>query len=163
MKQIFQCNNLTFIWLAVVACLVASGPALAQEALADEQSRVSDEQVMSLESLEVRGHLRYAPGQPQPFTGDAVSYFEDGLQRLQVSFKDGLKHGQEVAWYEDGQLRYVVRYLDGEPQSQGSTWYARSSQPKVAASVLRFCDEKDVEISFCDPGVQESSRIEFTP
>lgn len=123
----------------------------------------AEESVMELDQLEVRGDLRYAAGQEQAFSGSAVSYFADGMQKLQVSFNKGFKHGKEVAWYEDGQLRYVVRYLNGEPQSVGSTWYSRTSQAKVAVSTLRFCDEEDMEIGFCDPGLQESSRIEFTP
>jgi len=123
----------------------------------------AEEKVMDLDQLDVRNDLRYAAEQAQPFTGNAVSYFADGMQKLQVSFELGLKHGKEIAWYEDGQLRYVVRYLNGEPQSVGSTWYARSSQANVAVSALRFCDEEDVNIGFCDPGLQESSRIEFTP
>lgn len=123
----------------------------------------AEEDVMELDQLEVRSDLRYAAGQTQPFTGNAVGYFTDGMQKLQVSFNNGLKHGKEVAWYEDGQLRYVVRYLKGEPQSVGSTWYARTSQAQVAVSALRFCDEDDMKIGFCDPGLQESSRIEFMP
>ena len=123
----------------------------------------AEEKVMDLDQLEVRNHLRYVAEQTQPFSGNAVSYFIDGMQKLQVSFKDGLKHGKEIAWYEDGQLRYVVRYLNGEPQSVGSTWYARTSQLNVAAATLRFCDEEEMKVGFCDPGLQESSLIEFTP
>jgi len=123
----------------------------------------AEEKVMDLDQLEVKAELRYVPGQPQPFTGSAVSYFADGMQKLQASFRDGIKHGKEIAWYEDGQLRYVVRYLNGEPQSVGSTWYARTSQVNVAVSALRYCGEDVMTSGFCDPGLQESSRIEFTP
>jgi len=85
------------------------------------------------------------------------------MKKLQASFSDGLKHGKETAWYENGQLRYVVRYLNGKPQAVGSAWYARTSQTNVAVSVLRYCGEDDMNSGFCDPGLQESSRIEFTP
>lgn len=164
MKHLIQRRNLKVFVPALIFAFSASAHSVsAQEEVAPETQEQVREQVMNLDNLEVRDNLRYAPEQSAPFTGNAVSYFDDGLQKLQVSFKNGLKHGKEVAWYEDGQLRYVVRYLDGQPQSQGSTWYARSSQVKVAASVLRFCDEEEMNIGFCDPGVQESSRIEFTP
>lgn len=164
MKYLIQRRNLNLFVTAVIFALGASAHSIsAQETIAQETGQRALEQVMNLDNLEVRDNLRYVPEQSEPFSGNAVSYFEDGLQKLQVSFKHGLKHGKEIAWYEDGQLRYVVRYLDGQPQSQGSTWYARSSQVKVAASVLRFCDEEEMNIGFCDPGVQESSRIEFTP
>ena len=123
----------------------------------------ADEKVMDLDQLQVKAELRYVPGQSQPFTGNAVSYFADGMQKFQISFNEGFKHGKEIAWYEDGQLRYVVCYLNGEPQSVGSPWYARTSQTTVAVSALSFCDEEDMKIGFCDPGLQESSRIEFTP
>lgn len=149
--------------MMVLVLGVMAGPATAMEEVSVETQQQVNKPVMELDHLEVRDNLRVDPKLGQPFTGNAVSYFEDGLQKLQVSFKAGLKHGKEIAWYEDGQLRYVVRYINGEPQSQGSTWYARSSQPKVAVSVLRFCDEEDMNIGFCDPGVQETSRIEFTP
>ena len=121
----------------------------------------AQEKVMDMDLLEVKAELRYLPGQTQPFTGNAVSYFADGMQKLQASFRNGIKHGKEIAWYENGQLRYVVRYLNGEPQSVGSAWYARSSQANVVVSALRFCNEEDMEIGFCDPGLQESSLIEF--
>lgn len=122
----------------------------------------AEDKVMDMDRLEVKNELRYMPEQAHPFTGNAVSYFANGMQKLQASFRNGLKHGKEIAWYEDGQLRYVVRYLNGEPQSVGSAWYARSSQADVAVSTLQFCDEDDMRIGFCDSGVQESSRIEFT-
>lgn len=122
----------------------------------------AENKVMDMDQLEVKAELRYVPGQAQPFTGNAVSYFADGMQKLQVSFVDGQKHGKEVAWYEDGQLRYVVRYRYGEPQSVGSAWYARTSQANVVASSLRYCGEDDMNTGFCDPGLQESSRIEFS-
>jgi antitoxin component YwqK of YwqJK toxin-antitoxin module len=122
----------------------------------------AEEKVMDMDQLVVKGELRYVAEQVQPFTGNAVSYFANGMQKLQASFRNGLKHGKEIAWYEDGQLRYVVRYLNGEPQSVGSAWYARSSQADVAVSELHFCDEEDTRIGFCDSEIQESSRIEFT-
>ena len=117
--------------------------------------------VMDLDQLEVKAELRYVPGQDKPFTGNAVSYFADGMQKLQVSFVEGQKHGKEIAWYEDGQLRYVVRYRYGEPQSVGSAWYARTNRANAVASSLRYCGEDDMNTGFCDPGLQESSRIEF--
>lgn len=123
----------------------------------------AENKVMDLDQLEVKGELRYLAGQAEPFTGNAVSYFADGMQKSQVSFVDGQKHGKEVAWYEDGQLRYVVRYSYGEPQSVGSAWYARTNQTNVVVSALRYCGEDGMNNGFCDPGLQESSHIEFTP
>lgn len=123
----------------------------------------ADRSVMDIEHLEVRDELRYVAGETKPFTGSAVSYFPDGMQKLQVSFVGGLKHGREIAWYDDGQLRYVVRYRHGEPQSVGSAWYARSSQAKAAVSVFRFCGEDDMKKGFCDPGLQESSYMDISP
>lgn len=166
MKQLFHLQTIKLLAAFFTLVLSVSGTLVhAQEQLKSEMLSLdlAQEQVMDLDQLEVRDELRFAPEQQQPFTGNAVSYYGDGMQKLQVSFNAGRKNGKEVAWYEDGQLRYVVRYLDGEPQSQGSSWYARTSQTKVAMAVLRFCDEEDMTIGFCDPGVQESSRIEFTP
>lgn len=122
----------------------------------------ADKTVMDIEHLEVRDELRYVAGETQPFTGRAVSYFPDGMQKLQVSFMNGLKHGREVAWYDDGQLRYVVRYRHGEPQSVGSAWYARSNQTKAPVSVFSFCEDDSFKKGFCDPGLQESSYMEIT-
>jgi len=123
----------------------------------------AENKVMDLDQLVVKGELRHLAGQAESFTGNAVSYFDDGMQKSQVSFVDGLKHGKEVAWYEDGQLRYVVRYSHGEPQSVGSAWYARTSQTNVVVSALRYCGEDDMTTGFCDPGLQESSHMDITP
>jgi len=123
----------------------------------------AENKVMDLDQLVVKSELRYLAGQDEPFTGNAVSYFSDGMQKLQVSFVDGLKHGKEVAWYDDGQLRYVVRYRYGEPQSVGSAWYARISQTKMVVSALSYCGEDDMNTGFCDPGLQESSHMVRDP
>jgi len=148
MKTLSQLRNLS---LFAILCGCLAMPLHAQET------------VMDMDLLEVKGELRYVPGQTQPFTGNAVSYFADGMQKLQASFRGGIKHGKEIAWYEDGQLRYVVRYLNGEPQSVGSAWYARTSEANVAVSALQYCGEDDMSSAFCNSGLQESSRIEFTP
>lgn len=146
MKNLLQLRVLSFV------VLLFAGLAMPVQA----ENKVTD-----LDQLEVRSGLRYLPGQAEPFTGNAVSYFADGMQKLQVSIVEGQKHGKEVAWYEDGQLRYVVRYRYGEPQSLGSAWYARTSQTNVVVSALRYCGDDDMKTGFCDPGLQESSRIEF--
>ena len=119
----------------------------------------ADEKVMDLDQLEVKAELRYVTGQSQPFTGKAVTYFADGMQKLQISFHEGFKHGKEIAWYEGGQLRYVVRYLNGKPQSVGSSWYARPMKNKGAVSALIFCDEDDMGIGFCDQTKEAVSTL----
>ena len=50
----------------------------------------ADNKVMNLDQLVVKGELRYLAGQAEPFTGNAVSYFADNMQKSQVSFVDGL-------------------------------------------------------------------------
>lgn len=89
--------------------------------------------------VEEAGAWRLA-GATSDFTGVAVAYHANGQKRVQINFREGLKHGREEAWYEDGRLQYSVRYVQGKPQSYGSSWYGQEAETVAAAPVLNCAD-----------------------
>lgn len=79
---------------------------------------------VTLDQLKSVNGVRYIEESGNPFSGRAVDYYDTGGKRLQVEFRNGVKHGKETAWYEDGQIKYMVRYNQGKPQGMGSSWHS---------------------------------------
>ena len=52
-------------------------------------------------------------GQPQAFTGRAVSFFADGRRREEMNVRDGLPHGLWIEWYPDGKQQFEFLYDTG--------------------------------------------------
>jgi antitoxin component YwqK of YwqJK toxin-antitoxin module len=55
------------------------------------------------ENLLERGGLKYEVNSEQPFTGTAISYYENGQKYREGELRNGNLHGEVTEWYENGQ------------------------------------------------------------
>ena len=69
----------------------------------------------------------YSADTRQPFSGNAVLYFENGQKKFEGGFKDGHRHGDGTEWYENGKIKYEGVF-NGERLLTGKAyWYYADS------------------------------------
>ena len=61
-----------------------------------------------------RDGLFYEVNSETPFTGAAVSKYENGQKHSEGTLKDGKPEGLVTAWYENGQKWVETTYKDGK-------------------------------------------------
>ena len=90
----------------------------------------------------------FVEGEPEPFSGTALSKYADGAAKAEIQYRNGVRHGKETGWHPNGELKHVVRYKKGEPQNLGSSWYGKA---KAAPESLDFalCSEHPELNSVC--------------
>jgi antitoxin component YwqK of YwqJK toxin-antitoxin module len=59
----------------------------------------------------------------EPFTGVAVSLYEDGSPKSETEFKNGLKWGLERHWFAVDKLRYEAELQRGVVHGKERVWY----------------------------------------
>ena len=47
-----------------------------------------------------------------PFTGTAISKYENGQKEWEMPYVDGKEHGTGTGWYENGQKEWEIPYVD---------------------------------------------------
>ena len=57
------------------------------------------------DQIELRDYLHYLKGKNEPFTGTAISYYEDGSKKKEIPFVDGHMHGTEIRYFKDGSTK----------------------------------------------------------
>ena len=70
-----------------------------------------------------RNGLVYLPNQQEPFTGKKLCKYENGQNRVEGKYKDGLLDGIWTEWYENGQIEAEENYKDGKQDGKWTVWY----------------------------------------
>jgi antitoxin component YwqK of YwqJK toxin-antitoxin module len=134
--------------LLIVGC--ASGPHFntTSELASRDIKKVASLRVRGVNSrqLELRDGRRCVPGETEPFTGVAFSYWDNGREQSECNYKNGVaghsinwnEHGgksgeahyieptdqrESIAWYDNGQIDHVWRYRDGKQDGPQEHWY----------------------------------------
>tara|TARA_Y100001934_G_C12317249_1_gene758162 strand:+ start:517 stop:1104 length:588 start_codon:yes stop_codon:yes gene_type:complete len=101
---------------------------------------------VQMKSLQKRGEdgnqLYYLPHQDFPFTGKAVTYWQNGRKKTEISFKDGKRDGTKTHWYASGKMLSEINYKNGKHDGLLSAWYENGHWKRTGNSV----DGKMVEI-----------------
>ena len=77
-----------------------------------------EKQVVDFDLIEEREGIRYLKDSDTPYTGKAISLYENGQKEHETNFEDGEVDGLSVYWYENGQKKLEVNYKDGEKISE---------------------------------------------
>ena len=63
----------------------------------------------------------------KPYTGNMISYFENGKTSYKGNIEEGKKHGYGISYYENGQIERVGTLKDGKLNGKW-IWYYDSGQ-----------------------------------
>lgn len=76
------------------------------------------------EKLQKRGdEVFYVVNEEKPFTGKAVSYFDNGQKEAEIMIKKGIINGVTTKWFYNGQKREEIEYQDGVMSGLHKTWF----------------------------------------
>ena len=78
---------------------------------------------VDMDNLQERGGLYYAPSEDKPFTGRAISAYDNGQKECEGEYKDGKEHGTWTFWYENGQKSAEGEYKNGKEHGPGTLWH----------------------------------------
>ena len=53
-----------------------------------------------------------------PYTGEVISYHENGQIATKDNYKDGKLNGESIFYYENGQIQRKGNYKDGYPDGE---------------------------------------------
>ena len=90
----------------------------------------------------------FVEGELEPFSGIALGRYADGVAKVEIQYRNGVRHGKETGWYPSGELKHVVRYKRGELQSLGSSWHSEA-KPEPASLNFALCSEHPELNSVC--------------
>ena len=101
---------LTILFVCIVSSLL-SGCGSVEETICKEREG------------QERNGLVYLPNQQEPFTGKKLCKYENGQNRVEGKYKDGLLDGIWTEWYENGQIEAEENYKDGKQDGKWTVWY----------------------------------------
>ncbi len=84
---------------------------------------ISCSDINSVSSLENRNGLKYEVNSEIPFTGNHITYFNNGLKKTESSYTDGKENGLVTWWYENGQKELEESYKFGKKTGLRTEWY----------------------------------------
>ncbi len=78
-------------------------------------------------SLQLKANEGLVYYQDTPFTGAAVSYYENGQEASRIDYVQGKKQGFYKKWFDTGLLSFESRYVEGKQDGLTSTWWANGN------------------------------------
>lgn len=61
--------------------------------------------------------------QGKPFTGNAVSYYNDKRKKEVIPFVEGQKNGVSQKWFSNGKLQKQIFYKNNKLEGEGKSWW----------------------------------------
>ena len=59
----------------------------------------------------------------KPFKGILLSYHENGIQKSEIRYENGMKNGTEKKWYNNGNIKMDRSYLNGIKTGIHKGWW----------------------------------------
>ena len=113
---------------------------------------------VDMDNLQERGGLWYLPNEVTPFTGHAVSVWDNSQKRSQGAYKDGKEHGTWTFWNEDGQKWFEGEFKDGKEHGTLTEWHENGQ--KSAEGEFKDGQRHGTGIGWYENG-QKSAEVEF--
>ena len=66
--------------------------------------------------------------EPNNFSGQCLSWYENGQLEYEHNYKNGKPHGKWLGWNENGQLKYEHNYKNGKEQGKCWYWYKNGKE-----------------------------------
>ena len=86
-----------------------------------------DEEI-TIKDLYERDGLFYAPGQDSTFTGTVAGSWENGIKKLDYTYKDGKYDAKWSTWFSNGQPEEEIEYQIGVKNGIHKQWYRNGQQ-----------------------------------
>jgi len=88
----------------------------------------SDVKTIEASLIEMKLSVAYVKGESEPFTGKAVSSYENGQQKSEETYLDGKRDGLATFWYENGQKKVEENWKAGKQDGVTTLWHANGQK-----------------------------------
>ncbi|MFY0592311.1 toxin-antitoxin system YwqK family antitoxin [Roseivirga sp.] len=68
----------------------------------------------------------------KPFSGFAISHYEDGSLMEKIGILDGKRENKVIKWYPDGHFKNITNYHEGKLHGEKKVWTSDSSHVLIA-------------------------------
>ena len=75
------------------------------------------------DKIQMRNGVFYAINEKKPYTGKAVSIYDNGQKMSERTFKDGKEDGVSTYWYKNGRKMSESTFKDGKKNGLCTEWY----------------------------------------
>ena len=82
---------------------------------------------MNINNLIDRGEVLYAPNNNKPFSGSVFEFYENGTEKLNGRYRNGIKNGKWKWWNEDGGLDSTGSYKNGLMHGQWEFYFSNGN------------------------------------
>jgi antitoxin component YwqK of YwqJK toxin-antitoxin module len=83
--------------------------------------------------LEQQDGIFYEVGKSKPFTGTALTYFENGKKQSSTEYKDGQINGKLEGWYPSGAKQVEGELINGQKAGMWIAWYENGQKIRQGA------------------------------
>ena len=83
----------------------------------------SQKKIVDADNVIEREGIYYVEGESDPFSGEAVTYYDNGQLKSRVGFLNGKEHGKAILWYKNGQKESEMAFHNGKPHGKIVSWY----------------------------------------
>lgn len=90
-------------------------------------------QQIDANKLEKRGELSYEKGNTKPFSGQALTYFDNGKMQTSTEYKDGRIAGKIEGWYQSGAKQVEGQLVNGQKAGMWTAWYENGNKIRQGA------------------------------
>lgn len=80
-------------------------------------------QQIDAKKLEERNGLTYEVGKTKPFTGQSITYTENGKKQSSTEYKEGKINGKIEGWYSSGAKQVEGQLTNGQKSGVWTAWY----------------------------------------
>lgn len=63
----------------------------------------------------------------QPFTGNTISKYDNGVLAISIDYKDGRKDGLYKKFFPNGELSFETHYSNGKQNGKNRTWWSNGN------------------------------------
>ena len=84
---------------------------------------LSQDEEITIQDLFEPDGLCYAPGQDSTFSGTVKGNWDNGIKKLEYSYKDGKPDAKWSTWFLNGQPEEEVEYQSGIKNGIHKQWY----------------------------------------
>ena len=89
---------------------------------------LSQDEEITIKDLFERDGLFYAPGQDSTFNGTVKGNWDNGIKKLEYSYKDGKPDAKWSTWFRNGQPNEEIDYQSGIKNGIHKQWYKMGSK-----------------------------------
>lgn len=90
-------------------------------------------QQIDANKLEKKGNLSYEIGKEKPFSGHALTYFDNGKKQSLTEYKDGKIEGKIEGYYQSGAKQVEGQLINGHKVGMWTAWYENGNKIRQGA------------------------------